>query len=147
MSRRQQIITAMTTRFKAITTANGYATNIGLQFHEWRTSELPQDGLPAQTLRDPVDEVTLPDKDSLMHRHHLTIILDLVIGEAAEQATEARKALADVVKAIGVDPTWGGLAARTLPRREQIMTDAQGNWLGGARMEFVVEYDTKGWAN
>ncbi|HEX8773258.1 MAG TPA: hypothetical protein VF735_06595 [Pyrinomonadaceae bacterium] len=147
MSRRQQIIDAMKTRFSAITTAGGYATNIGNQVHEWRTTEIPADGLPAQSLRDPVDEVTLPDKDSLMHRHHLNVILDLVIQESAEQATEARKALADVVKAIGVDPTWGGLAARTLPRREQIMTDAQGNWLGGARMEFVVEYDTMGWAN
>ena len=60
-------------------------------------------------------------------------------------ATNARKALADVIKAIGTDDKWGGLARRTLPKKDEITVDQESDRVGGARIEFIVEYSRRPW--
>ncbi len=153
-NRRQKLVDALRVRFEAITPANDYETEVGNSVHEWRSEKLSEDDdalMPALLFRDDLVETPLPDKNTGSWKHLLRVTVDIVIGEDAEQATEARKALADVVKAIGVDPLWkdpdgNELAERTIPGDERIMTDKEGNWLGGARLEFTIEYFTVPWS-
>lgn len=153
-NRRQKLVDAMRARFESITTENAYETGIGNSVHEWRSEKLPEEDealFPALLFRDVLGETPLPEKNTGRWKHLLHVTVDIVIGESAEQATEARKALADVIKAIGVDPLWKDgsgqeLAERTIPGDERIMADKEGNWIGGARLEFVIEYFTAPWS-
>lgn len=149
-SLRQKLVDRMRLRFAGITVAGGYQTNLGQSLHEWRSERLPADA-NGLILRDEVAQTPLPEKNTGRWKRCLKVAVDLVIAESAEQATEARKALADVVKAIGVDPLWKDadgheLADRTIPGDEHIMADREGNWIGGARLEFVIEYFTAPWS-
>jgi hypothetical protein len=150
-SRRQKIVDEIKARFALITTAHGYQTSLGNSVHEWRTEAFEASQLPALIIRDELQETPLPDKNTGCWLRRLNVTVDLVVAEAAEQAENARKALADVVKAIGTDPLWKDedgkeLAERTVPGNERIMTDKEGNWIGGARLEFVIEYFTAPWS-
>jgi hypothetical protein len=142
-SRRQQIINAIKTRFAAITAGDTYATSLGNSLDEWRTTPFEEAELPGINLKDISEPVTYASKNSGSVLRQLNVIADLVFKEADCSATLARAGLADVEKAIAVDPMWGGLAARTLMTESRLMTDENGLWLGGARVAFTVEYFTK----
>ncbi len=144
-SRRQNIITAVKTRFAAIRATNGYATNIGQRVEEFRTTPFDASELPAINLLDTVEPVSFDNKNRGSHLRQLTVVANLVLAESAHSATQARAALADVEKAIASDPRWGGLATRTLPKQGRLMVDDKGLWLGGAQVEFVIEYFTAPW--
>jgi hypothetical protein len=141
-SRRQQLIDAIKIRFAAITTANGYETNLGNSLDEWRTEAFEPSELPGINLRDESEPVTYANKNSGSVLRKLNVVADLVFQETDLSATLARSGLADVEAAIAVDPTWGGLAKLTIQDESRLMTDERGRWLGGARIAFTIEYFT-----
>ncbi|MDQ1610335.1 MAG: hypothetical protein QOG00_266 [Pyrinomonadaceae bacterium] len=143
---RQEIVKKVLARMRLIRTENDYVTEIGASVHEHRTEALQEHELPALIVRDGTDEITYREKQSGAHHHSLPFTIDVVCQETDVNAEVARKALADVMKAIGVDPRWGGVAKQSLPKSASVITDKEGNWLGGARVEFTVEYQTAAWA-
>ncbi|HWT00198.1 MAG TPA: hypothetical protein VN256_08120 [Pyrinomonadaceae bacterium] len=150
-SRRQQIVDEVKERLALITTANEYApghnfeTDLGLSLSEWRTEAFAEEELPGINLRDESESVTYKDKHSGSVMRQLNVVADLVFKETDVSATLARKGLADVERAVAVDPTWGGRARLTIMRESRLMTDDKGNWLGGARVALTVEYFTRPW--
>jgi hypothetical protein len=145
-SKRDQIFAAVKARFATITVAAGYQTDIGANVLEWQLTALDNGQLPASLLSDPVEETsTEGSKNSATYTRLLTIVAQLVLAETDATATMARKALADVIKAIGTDDKWGGLARRTLPKKDELVVDSESARIGGARIEFIVEYSRAPW--
>lgn len=147
--KRQQIVNAVKTRFAAITTANGYQTDIGLKQTEWnpgpKGADPEADELPGHDIRDEVETTAIKDKNSGSYDRELEIVVIAELKEADASATLARKALEDMIKAVSVDPTWGSLARRTIPLEEDINVDELGQQIGAARLKFKVEYSRRPW--
>ncbi len=144
-STRQQIVDAVKARFVAITTGNGYDANVQ-KLAEWQLTPFEAADLTAITISDPTEETLISDKNSGSYTRQLTIVADAVLTEADATAARARTLLADLVKAVGVDPTWSGLARYSLPVRAEVKVDEAGQRIGGVRLEFIVEYSRKPWA-
>lgn len=149
MGKRQQVVDAVKARFAGITVANGYNTDIGLKQTEWspgpRGADPEDEELPSHDVRDEDEAANIRDKNSGTYESTLEIVALAYVAEAADGATTTRLALADMVKAVGVDPTWGGLARRTLPDSEGVAVDNVGQRVGVAHLKFKVEYGRRPW--
>src|SRR5690348_13213846 len=105
MSERQTLIDRVTTRFALIRTANGYQTNVGATVKEWQTTALDENEIPAILIEDPIAKVR-PDPqgpNSSKRTWATEITVKAVLQESAQNAVEARKAISDINKAVGVD--------------------------------------------
>ncbi|RQW89937.1 MAG: hypothetical protein EHM79_02200 [Geobacter sp.] len=112
MSKRQQIVDAIETRMKTILTTGGYATNAGRNVFDWRITPIPETELPAICIYDGDCAIDYEETPVGLQGHFL--IVDLVSDAKGSAArADVRKINADVVKAIGTDLTWGGLAVDT----------------------------------
>ncbi|MDQ3819078.1 MAG: hypothetical protein M3362_15570 [Acidobacteriota bacterium] len=151
VSVRQSLVDAVKARLSGILTANQYApgqnylTDIGSHQFEWRTTPLEAADLPAHIIRDEEENTLVTEKNQGHLPRSLKIVCDLVLSESDQTATNARKAIADVIHAIGVDDKWGGLARRTLPVKDELMMDAEGKRISGARVTFQIEYGRAAW--
>jgi hypothetical protein len=147
--KRQQIVDAVKARFVLITTANGYQTDIGSKQTEWnpgpKGADPEADELPGHDIRDEVETTAVKDKNSGSYDRELEIVVIAELRESTPTAALARKALEDMIKAVGVDPTWGGLARRTVPVEDDINVDELGQRVGAARLRFKVEYSRRPW--
>ncbi len=145
MSKRQDIVNAVKARMLLIRTANGYATEIGADQSEWNvTGKSPQE-LPSHEVRDAVEEAKVEKPNAGLYERHLEITVIAELFEDAAGATNARLALADIIKAVGTDPTWGGLAKFTLPVEEEIKVAEEGQRISGVTMIFQVVYFRQPW--
>jgi hypothetical protein len=144
-SKRQQLVNKVKERFAAITTANGYQTNIGAQLTEWHLSPKEPAQLPGLDVRDETEETVVENKNSGVYERKLQITAIAELLETTETATQARKAEADIIRAVGVDQTWGGLARRTLPETADVTVDDKGQRIGAVRVVFQIEYSRKPW--
>jgi len=146
---RQQIVNKVKERFALISVANGYNTDIGLKQTEWSPGPRgadPEDGeLPSHDVRDEDEAAEIKDNNSGTYTSSLEIVALGYIVEDADGATKTRLALADMVRAVGVDTTWGGLARRTLPDTEGVAVDNVGQRVGVAHLKFKVEYGRRPW--
>jgi hypothetical protein len=147
--KRQLIVDAVKARFAGITQANGYQTDIGLKQTEWHPgpkSANPDDNeLPGHDIRDEVERTVIENKNSGSYDRALEITVIAELKETTPGAPLARKALEDLIKAVGVDATWGGLARRTLPVEDDISVDELGQQVSAARLVFTVEYSRPPW--
>jgi hypothetical protein len=147
--KRQQIVNAVKGRFALITTANGYQTDIGLKQTEWnpgpKGADPEADELPGHDIRDEVETTAVKDKNAGTYDRELEIVVIAELREADASPTLARKALEDMIKAVSVDPTWGGLARRSIPVEDDINVDELGQQIGAARLKFKVEYSRRPW--
>jgi hypothetical protein len=124
---RQRLIDAVKTRFKTISVANGYQTDIGSNVFVWRNLERdPLNENESQLLNiSDWKEINEP-KISGRSDHHKTLFLHIE-AECVVAVTEAdsvgRKIIADIEKCLGVDIKWAttpgditkALAFNTLP--------------------------------
>lgn len=149
MGRRQQIVDAVKARLALISVANGYQTDVGLKQTEWnpgpKGADPEADELPGHDIRDEVETTNVKDKNSGTFDRELEIVVIAELKEEDATATLARRALEDLIKAVGVDQTWGGLARRTLPVEDDINVDELGQQVGAARLRFKVEYSRRPW--
>lgn len=143
-SKRQLIINAVDTRFKTILVSGGYETDLGQNVFEWRTAALPVANLPGIVLRDPECSVS-SDVAIGQHEYELKVEAEINVAEGSSTPGEIRKMIADVIKAIGVDITWGGLAQRTEPIEDTINMDQKEKIIGGALVSFLIIYRTNAW--
>lgn len=136
---RQQLVTAVAARLATILIANGYRTDIGAHVEEWDTVPMDRN---VETLlleyrdaeEDRVDE-TVGGQDM-----RLPVTIRIRTAGSASLA-EMRKMVADVVKAIYVDVTWGGLANDTNQDGPATMVKGQAaDTAASAEARFVIEY-------
>lgn len=141
--KRENIVNALVTRLKTISTAS-YETNAGENVFLWRESPLEADEVPGIFVYDTDDvsvDFSLAPSHSRAEEHQLTVELGLV----ATSTDEYRKIVRDVRKCIGVDETFGGLAMRTTPVRSSVAVDDQGVKILGIEMIIRVDYRTTKW--
>jgi hypothetical protein len=147
--RRQLIIDAIKARLAGITTADGYQTDIGLKQTEWnpgpKGADPEADELPGHDIRDETERTVVENKNAGVYERQLEVVVIAELREPGPGATLARKALEDLIKAVAVDPTWGGLARRTLPAEDDINVDELGQQISAARLMFTVEYSRRPW--
>ena len=136
---RQQIINAVDARLKTIKIANGYNYDLGNNVFEWRDAPLSDSNLPALIYRD----LSCDTEYLETHRHKIHIEVELVIKDTL--ASAVRKMIADVLKAIGVDPQWSNLAINTHPEGDEMQVKQSEKIIGGASVKFAIEFRTKEW--
>lgn len=143
MTVRQQIIDALEARLQAISIAGGYRTDIGARVFEWRSTDLQKKDLPAILYRDGSAPVDNGVADFLGHQLQVDI---QIITQGATAPADLREMVADVLQAIGVDATWGGLARNTLLTQVDMEIEQADKILGGASIALEIHYDTNDWS-
>jgi hypothetical protein len=144
-SKRQQIVDAVKARMLLIRTAGGYATDIGADQTEWNVTGKAPNELPSHEVRDEIEEAVVDKPNSGLYERRLELTVIAALVEDGAGATKARLALADIIKAVGTDTTWGGLAKFTLPLQEQISVAEEGQRISTVIVTFVVVYFRKPW--
>ena len=143
---RQQIVDKIKLRLAAISTGNGYATNLGARpIDEWPTA-YQEDQCPALGVFDLVNKTTqnYPDEKRVINTLPLQVRLFL---KRNETPAEIRTMLADVMKAIITDPAtgkrdprFGGLAIDTKPDEDGFIVPQDNFQIDGAAVGFTVEF-------
>lgn len=106
--KRQDIITALKAKLATILVANSYHTDIGAHVYEHKTGNWMANEIPGINVRDVKDLIGI--HQTVDHLHHLKIELEIVVANGTSSATEMRKMIADVYKALGTDRSLGGTA-------------------------------------
>jgi len=140
-TRRQQILSALITRLQGILVSGGYETDAGRNVFEWPDVELSdEDEMPAIVVRDtqgPVERNT-----NATDLHTLTVSMECLAKGSAAPA-EVRKVMGDVIKAIGVDLTFGNLAEDSnLTSVSMLQVSHEDRRLGGGEVTVELQYTT-----
>jgi hypothetical protein len=139
---RQQIISALDTRLKAILVTGGYETNIGSNVFDWKANSLEDADLPALIYKDITVETNIDSFASFAHRMTIQVI---VVVQSSTPMTETRKAMADVDKAIGVDHTFGNLALMTERTGDESGVELEERRFAGCQIVYVITFRTSCW--
>lgn len=144
---RQTLVDRILARFALITIAGGYLTDVGAKVKEWQTTPLDESELTTLLVRDPVALVQADENgpNSSKRTWSTQIIVDAVLPESGQNATQARKTISDINKAVGVDQTWGGLARRSEQVSEKLMLDQPGGRVAGVQVIFNVITSRRPW--
>lgn len=137
---RQEIVDAIRARLASIRTANGYNTDLGVNVFEWKVSAFGAGEMPGVAFRDTERSVT--ELTGGTRENRLTV--EFILGAASGVATAptVRQAIADVVRCIDTDPTWGGLAWDTAIESDEMFMDHEGKLTGLAKVTATVKYQT-----
>lgn len=144
MSRRQDIVDAIETRLKTITTGGGYSTQIGSKVYPWRKTAVQVSEVPCLCFWDQQADVEFEGRAIGTRQHNLAVEV-VVFVKSATTAAQARAALQDVVAAIGTDDTLGGLADRCELTAHELTMEVDGDICGAGRIAFTVQYTTTLW--
>lgn len=139
---RQQIIDAINTRLKTILKANGYETNLGQNVFEHRTTALGDSELPGINFKDVGCDVSQEDIAIGQHGYELIMEAEITVKEGSTTAVQIRKMIADVIKATGVDPRWGGLAVSTSPVSDSLKFEQSEKIIAGALLTYSIMFRT-----
>jgi len=124
---RQSIFDEVESRFKTITIANGYRTDLGNHVLKWReVSTITVPELPAVSIGDTQEEPEIANVTrTAAHKRTLTITYSLLnTGTDTESIiTYIRKMQADIEDAIREDDKWNGNALWTRPKGNQMGFD------------------------
>lgn len=137
-TKRQQIVTALAARLALIQVANGYQTDAGLNVNEWLVTPLELQDPPALNFRDEEDVIELTTGKDL---HTLTIAIECYATGSSSPAT-LRLMLADIVRAIAVDNTFGGLVEDTTISSESISVRQEEKRLAAVNLKILIQYET-----
>lgn len=145
-SKRQKIVAAVIDRMKEISTGAGYQTDIGATVADWET-DFDESDLPAIVVMDTVADVELvggqPPASNQIYR--LPVLIRVFL-RSTDSAREARRMLADINRAVGVDRFWTSegvqLAMWTRPLKEGIVP-AENFEINGAAVELEIAYITE----
>jgi hypothetical protein len=146
MSKRQDIIDALNTRWATITIANGYTFDLGsANIHEWRTTPLPTATTKALIFYD--DEETTEEENELLW-HDLSIVVNLVCNEGTDKAHTLRDRMQDVLTCFATILDVASLKAtikEAFYNGSTIEVDHQEQKETVAVMQFVIRYVTPLW--
>lgn len=143
-SRRETLIQNIITQLETISVANGYETNIGANVFEWRETPLQESELNCITVRD-----TNNSTEIAIQKHEHTLNLDVEIFAKNSTPQLMRKAIADVVKCIGVEAkkaTPFTVAQSVKPVSDEVIeNDQEKVSFSGILLKFEIEYVTDPW--
>lgn len=140
--KRQEIITEIIYRLKEIKVSNGFLSDAGDNVLEWLQRPLTQgDDLPAIIVRDTDDNV---DQGSYNATHNLKIEIDIVASHKELTIEKLREVVQDVITNIGAT-CEEILNLQCTYQGSEINAEHAERLFGGARLTFVVRYDTDKW--
>jgi len=138
--KRQQILTAVGAVFSLITTANGYNTNIGQHVYVYKPRAFEAGELPGMDIRDSHKT----SQGTVGEEHHELEVSVTAVEDGDLSPETLRDIEADIVTAIGVDRTWGGLAVDTSTLSVgQASVQVGERVVSGAKANFTIEYYTE----
>lgn len=147
MSVRQSIVTALDTRLKTILIANGYQTNLGNQVEAWRSRDLEKGEAYFLTYRDTTNPKTQEEVAIGTHEHALTLELEALVVGGTSAAT-GRKMISDLLKALGVDKTLGGVVPYGLSvDSDELVVDKGTKTFSEVKVVVTAPYSTPLWEN
>jgi len=108
---REQVVQALETLLGTITKANGYLTNVGSKIYRGTDRPLEENELPGAVMVEG-QESSDPEVSVGKNHQYLNISVEArtIYTDKQNHQQEAGKMLADIIKAVGTDPTLGGLA-------------------------------------
>jgi hypothetical protein len=140
---RQSIVDALQARLQTITTDNGYSTTIA-NVDVWKTVAYEQHNLPSIEIRD-VDAVLSQEGISSGRIDH-QLPFELAVSFVGDESPEsARDIIADILRAIGTDETFGELAYKTEPNGVGLYANSLNTELAQGQVEITVYYRTSAW--
>lgn len=141
----QQIIDKIKIRLAAVRTANGYKTEAGKNVFAWRDEGLPKEQLPAICIRD-TDEDKSPGAGGTYENTAKIEVEALSYAEDYDTLYDALDNLyGDILKAIGVDDMWDGLADTTEVQAFSKRIVQKDVYFGAISMLLTVEYEHNRW--
>lgn len=136
MSKRSDILTAVDTRLKTIAIASGYQTNIGSRVFYWQDLPFEYGETGAITFRDPAEEIV---KANQFHEKTLNLEIE-AIAFVTDQLAGSEALIADLIKAVGEDRTWGKLAHETRLSRTLKNFETDGKTAARVCLEIQIIY-------
>lgn len=152
--KREAILQAMKARFGAIGGAGYTYAFTPDQVLPWLMTEPPVDSLPIITLRDEdekIEEESMGFGPESTLRATMTVKVLAAIqatGDSkveADVAREARLLLGDLLKAVGVDDTWGVDNACTQLKSTRIQVGGGDRWSAWAQIDLEIAYPFQRW--
>ena len=144
---RQALIDAVVERLRGIKYADGYATDAGNSVFEHRDplgEPFNESELPACWIRDGSSEITA--LDSSVHEHSLSLEIGAHVSDMNAPAA-GRLLESDILKAVGVDNTFGGLCVYCQPTGGTLEVKREGKRQAGVRLLFEVRFRVNAWDN
>ncbi len=143
---RQQIMDALKAQLASISTANGYQNNLGTStlpgsgpaVFRWRVTDLQEPELPGINLKDTDDTRALAVGSDI---HSLNVQIEIT-SLGATSADDLTSLIADVVTALGADPTFGGLASDTVIKSDKMMFAQKEHLIGAVAFAIEIQYVT-----
>jgi hypothetical protein len=144
--KRQTLWNAVKGRMALINGTGGYQTSVGSDIREWQLTPLERTDIDCLLISDP-REVPGEDqnKNSGGFNRYLEFELKAFLAESTASPEKARKVEEDLIKAIGVDERWGGLARRTHMGISEIAVDEKGARIGGLDFTIRIEFSRARW--
>lgn len=133
---RQKFVDAAIARMQLILVANGYQTDLGQNVADWRTN-WEQEELPGVGVFDLTNEA---EKDHFGAKRQTNKLRMQFRIFGAKDPAEFRVMIADVIKAIKVDPRWGGLAVESHPGNDGFILPNESFEVAGAAIEIMIEF-------
>lgn len=127
-------------RMAQIAIANGYFTDIGTNPFYWHDPPLEY-GEPALVYRDVGEEHSQIGRT---HDNQLHVEIEGLIFTDSP-GVEGNKAIADIIRAIGVDPTWSGLAYDSRLNKNSTVVETEGKTAVRVLVEVDILYRVPLW--
>ena len=145
---RSDIITNLDTRLKTILTAGGYQSNIGSKVYNYVTYDISDSDLPCIVYRDPEIIPLTAIQSQIVTCDYLLNVEIMAMYNASTAIANIRKAIEDIKKAIGTDPTFTAKAINTYhsPENNDIITVDQGERkIAYGIVKIQIHYRTQIW--
>lgn len=146
----QQIIDAIKGRMQEIYITDGYYTDLGSKVYVNKPNKLIS---AVDDLGLNIVEVGMAVAQTIgggaRQFFDFNLLVEITIHmKGANSVEDLREGIWDVMKAIGSDLTWGGLAINTFPPPDNIVDfvfDQEEQIVTGARISFIVMYRESAW--
>jgi len=146
---RQSIMDALQNRLQSIVQGNSvtvfgdsytYQQSVGT-VAQWRANEAWEESdLPAVNIKDVADPL---EEESVNNQIDHKLIVEIQFEDGGSfSVNQARDMLRDMLKAIGSDETFGGLAYLTEPSVSEFMVDIKSQRFAGFSLNLVISYRT-----
>lgn len=152
MIKHQQILDAVETTLKTILTTNSYHTNLGLKVYVNKPNSIISNSNDnAINIADLSLTALTAKTGGIINYFDYQLFVEISLHfKSGTAATDIRKGIYDVQKAIGTNYTWGGKAINTYPPEGsefiQLVFEQEENIIVGAKLNIIIEFRTKEWA-
>jgi hypothetical protein len=137
--KRQALVDAFETRMKTIKKSGDYYSDIGLNVFVWKRSSVDETEQPGLNIKDDPEVSQLDSTKNYSDRLDRDLTVTVTVF-AQDDDKMVRKMMADVEKAVGTDPTFGGLAIDAAPTGNRLLMNQDEKVEGAATLDFTIMY-------